>query len=121
MTALLAAAATLAERFGYSGSVATYRPPALSGGKRSGTMAVNLASVTMHILMPTRAPDRQLLAAIGGERSTKFGWCAAGTDIKAGDEVRYGSIVYAVTGVEQTPHMAIVALAEIQPKGQALA
>lgn len=46
MSALLAAAQTLAARFGRYGLVTTYRPPALSAGQRTSTMdAVSAADV----------------------------------------------------------------------------
>lgn len=111
----------IARRFGYYGAVATYRPPALTAGVRAGTMVLNVASVTMAIILPMREPERRLLQAIGGERSSRMGYAAAGTDIRQGDEVRYGTIVMAVDGIEQTPDMVMCALSEIRPRGGAVA
>ena len=119
MSAIYQAVVILAKEYGYYGAVTTYRAPTMASGKRAA-VALNL-TILMGIILPTRAPDRQLLQAIGGERSTKMGFAVAGTDIKDGDEIHQGTIVYAVDGAEQTPHMTICALCEIEPQGVALA
>jgi len=119
MSAIWQGVVTLANEYGYYGAVTTYRAPAMASGKR-GAVAPNL-TVNMGIILPMREPDRRLLLSIGGERSTKMGFAPAGTDIKDGDEIHQGTIVYAVDGAEQTPHMTICALCEIEPQGVALA
>ena len=117
MSGLWATAQSLAARHGFCGPVDTYRPPALSGGKR-GAAVLHLSDITMAILWPTGA-FVQILATLGGERSTKIGAAEIGTDLLSGDEIHQGSIVYVIDGVQRTPDMVYCALSEVDPRGRA--
>lgn len=121
MSALLAAAQTLAARFGRYGLVTTYRPPALSAGQRTSTMDAVLSDIRVAILMPARLPDMSLIASIGGERAAMIGFAPVGSDIRLGDEVRYSDIVMAVVGVQRVPDGVILGLSEESPRGTAFA
>ena len=112
MSVLLAAAQTLAARFGYHGSAAVYRPDALSSGMRDRTPALHTAALTVAVLPITRAQDLQLLRDQGDERSRYQGWVAAAADVLRGDELHISSDVYTVETVLSTPVMVILGLSK---------
>lgn len=112
MTAILAAAQTLAARFGYRGNAAVYRPDALVGGMRDRTPALHTAALDVSILAITRAQDVQLLRDQGDERSRYMGWAAPGADLLRGDTLHVGSDVYTIETCMAVPDMTILGLSK---------
>jgi hypothetical protein len=99
---LWTAAQTLAQRYGFYGSVAVYR---------NGTL--HLAAVTIGVLIPGDRPSREALADLGGGRASKIGSAPAGADIQDGDELRASGHTWMVQGAEDTPQIHIMALSEV--------
>lgn len=103
MTQLWDAASTLAQAFGFYGSVAVYR-----GG------SLHTAAVTIGVLIPGDMPSRETLADLGGGRASKLGSAPTGTDIRDGDELRATGHTWIVQGSENTPQLFVMALSEVQ-------
>jgi hypothetical protein len=102
MSDLWTAAQTLAQAFGFYGSVAVWRAGVL-----------HTASITIGVLIPGDMASRETLADLGGGRASKLGSAAAGTDIIDGDELRASGHTWIVQGAEQTPQIVVMALSEV--------
>jgi hypothetical protein len=103
MTPLWTAAQALAQEFGFYGSVAVYR---------AGTL--HTAAVAIGVLIPGDRPSRETLTDLGGGRASKLGSAPSGTDIIDGDELRASGHTWIVQGAEDTPHILVMALSEVQ-------
>lgn len=79
--------------------VTIWRSPAAVGGK-TGPLAQVLVDIPANIV-PADLDGEQVTAPLGlaGDRGDHVGYIAYGTDVRIGDEVRYGSSVFQVESV----------------------
>lgn len=90
-----------------------YRSAAPIGGKTSAAV-LYLAAVPCHIAAPAGAAALQALADLGGARAGFFGELPWDVDVREGDQLRVGDVVYLVERAADFADMTLCAVSEVR-------
>lgn len=84
-------------------------------GSKTGTPTNTGRTSIASIFTPSTTPQIALLADLGAGRGSRLGFVPFGTDVRAGDELRIGAVVYQVLATSHPLDMVICALSEVSP------
>jgi len=99
-------------------TVDTYRPPAMSGGKRGGTPVLHLSSVIVKRWPLSVTPGAAMLAALpqlAAARSSHLAIARLPVDVQIGDELHLAGRVDKVLGVGAWRSVLVMGLSEVTP------